>query len=616
MTSHYLKEIEIRNVGPIETLRIDLPFKDEKPVPLVLVGENGSGKTIVLSHIVNALAIMKQELYDDTEVEKGHVFKYRSPDYIKSGAPFSYSHVSFVNGASIDEIQLNTTRAEYETKNGSPPPFAIWHTIPPEETSGLTTSFQANKDLVRSIFNKNCCLYFPVNRFEEPAWLNIDNLRAKASFRELKKISGFSNRNIISSSPLKDNIDWILDLVLDKSLYEMQFFNFDVPTPRGNYTLSVFSGYSGEAASIQAAINDVLRQALNGGQDVRFGINNRRHRKIAIMKGEEPWIPNIFQLSTGEIQVINIFLSIIRDYDLSGGRLTGISNISGIAVIDEIDEHLHVSMQKSILPRLIRSFPNVQFIITSHSPLFLLGMEQELGEDGLRIVSMPNGNRLLAQDFSEFAAAYEALKSTTAHRAEIEAALKAAHLPTVFVEGEIDIRYITRAAEISNRENILNLVQIRQADGAGNLDKIWRAFDNAMSDNLQSSILLLYDCDTNKSVAIKGRMHRLSIPFSENNPIGRGIENLLTADTIAKIESSNPNYIDTEETSKRVRGETTTFTRKQINKEEKTNLCAWLCEHGSRDDLEPFTIILDIIEEFARNGTPLMHSDCATGTSS
>jgi len=41
----------------------------------------------------------------------------------------------------------------------------------------------------------------------------------------------------------------------------------------------------------------------------------------------------------------------------------------GIVMIDEVDLHLHPSWQMEILPSLSRNLPNIQFIVTSHSPL-------------------------------------------------------------------------------------------------------------------------------------------------------------------------------------------------------------------------------------------------------
>lgn len=47
--------------------------------------------------------------------------------------------------------------------------------------------------------------------------------------------------------------------------------------------------------------------------------------------------------------------------------------MSGIVLIDEIDLHLHPKWQRKILRQLRNTFPNVQFIVTTHSPIVLLG---------------------------------------------------------------------------------------------------------------------------------------------------------------------------------------------------------------------------------------------------
>ena len=43
----------------------------------------------------------------------------------------------------------------------------------------------------------------------------------------------------------------------------------------------------------------------------------------------------------------------------------------GIVLIDEIETHLHLELQKNIMPFLTAIFPNIQFIVTSHSPFIL-----------------------------------------------------------------------------------------------------------------------------------------------------------------------------------------------------------------------------------------------------
>ena len=46
-----------------------------------------------------------------------------------------------------------------------------------------------------------------------------------------------------------------------------------------------------------------------------------------------------------------------------------------VVLIDEIENHLHAGMQRSILPDLIKAFPNVQFIVSTHSPLVVASVK-------------------------------------------------------------------------------------------------------------------------------------------------------------------------------------------------------------------------------------------------
>ena len=81
----YTKRIQIVNYGPVDQLDITLPFDGDNPKPVVLVGENGSGKSILLSHVVNGLVAAKDLVYSETpEVEINKVYKIRSGAYIKS----------------------------------------------------------------------------------------------------------------------------------------------------------------------------------------------------------------------------------------------------------------------------------------------------------------------------------------------------------------------------------------------------------------------------------------------------------------------------------------------------------------------------------------------------
>lgn len=58
---------------------------------------------------------------------------------------------------------------------------------------------------------------------------------------------------------------------------------------------------------------------------------------------------------------------------------------SGVVLIDEIDAHLHPAWQREIGFWLVRHFPNIQFLVTSHSPLIC----QAAGEKGLFVLPQP-----------------------------------------------------------------------------------------------------------------------------------------------------------------------------------------------------------------------------------
>ncbi|HFF5441863.1 TPA: AAA family ATPase, partial [Acinetobacter baumannii] len=53
------------------------------------------------------------------------------------------------------------------------------------------------------------------------------------------------------------------------------------------------------------------------------------------------------------------------------------SDLEGIVIIDEIDAHLHISLQKLILPFFSESFKNIQFIVSTHSPFVITSTDDD-----------------------------------------------------------------------------------------------------------------------------------------------------------------------------------------------------------------------------------------------
>lgn len=88
---------------------------------------------------------------------------------------------------------------------------------------------------------------------------------------------------------------------------------------------------------------------------------------------EEGKIPYGFnELSDGYSAILDIIMDLIMRMENKASRAY---DLEGIVLIDEIEAHLHISLQKKVLPFLTKLFPNVQFIVTTHSPFILNSIE-------------------------------------------------------------------------------------------------------------------------------------------------------------------------------------------------------------------------------------------------
>lgn len=65
----------------------------------------------------------------------------------------------------------------------------------------------------------------------------------------------------------------------------------------------------------------------------------------------------------------------------SADKLTYVYDKKGIVLIDEIETHLHLALQRIIMPLLTQVFPNIQFIVTTHSPFVLNSINNAIAFD-------------------------------------------------------------------------------------------------------------------------------------------------------------------------------------------------------------------------------------------
>jgi len=79
------------------------------------------------------------------------------------------------------------------------------------------------------------------------------------------------------------------------------------------------------------------------------------------------------ELAAGFKNIIAMIGDIIIRLFIIPNKYENISDISGIVIIDEFENHLHPKWQKDLVLKLSKSFPNVQFFVSTHSPIPLLG---------------------------------------------------------------------------------------------------------------------------------------------------------------------------------------------------------------------------------------------------
>lgn len=95
-------------------------------------------------------------------------------------------------------------------------------------------------------------------------------------------------------------------------------------------------------------------------------------------QGRDPY--NFNEASDGFSAILDVVVGLMLRMVKKNGRSPDF-NMPGIALVDEIENHLHLSLQKRVLPILIDLFPNVQFIVSTHSPFVLSSLSEAVVYD-------------------------------------------------------------------------------------------------------------------------------------------------------------------------------------------------------------------------------------------
>ncbi|OOB80056.1 MAG: hypothetical protein BEN19_06950 [Epulopiscium sp. Nuni2H_MBin003] len=136
-------------------------------------------------------------------------------------------------------------------------------------------------------------------------------------------------------------------------------------------TQQAFLGVEGdlnEVANIQSWFNrfDSALQELFEQPGLKLKFNRKELAFYIEEPNREPYQFN--ELSAGYSAVLDIIINLIMRMEKTD---TTAYDVEGIVLIDEIETHLHIQLQKKILPFLTSFFPKLQFIVTTHSPFIL-----------------------------------------------------------------------------------------------------------------------------------------------------------------------------------------------------------------------------------------------------
>lgn len=437
MKIHLLKAIFI-NRAPFDKLELDF-YENEISV---LSAVNGKGKTTIISHIVDAFhEIARPHFQNEYEGKENKFYRVSSDinNLDRSKSSFVYLRFKFkLDKETFDylDIRNNCTEEEYNKA------ISIDDKIPFNQIkSNLQTenyikkvSSNINKEKVEKIFRNNLITYFPAYRYEQPGYLN-DPYKIKLNFKKESGFSGYLPNPIEVLSGLPQLANWIMDIVLD-----MQYSDSNIRVLKNN-------------------LDKIVTQSLLSKKygELRFGVGPRGFgsTRIQIVKqqGGESIYPTIFNLSSGEASLLCIFGELLRQADTIKNNIP-LDKITGIVLIDEVDKHLHIKLQKEVLPKLLALFPNVQFIVSSHSPFLSMGLAEELKDrskvidlDNLGISTDPTTNDLYKEVYDMMVGENDRFKE----RYELlEAKIKEGSNPLIVTEGKTDIQHIKKAKEKLN----------------------------------------------------------------------------------------------------------------------------------------------------------------------
>ena len=364
MESTFLTGIHIHKVRHLENIEIPLSAGERKN--LLITGKNGSGKTSVLEALVGHLQYITKETYfpEDTcrRIMRSKEQDIRTAENTEAG-------------------KRRVAEARKEIK--------VWNEELLHWTSGAVFDCASIETLREKFFDGKFLL----------AYFGDKRLMKVRSYKNIEKID-LQPVYKIDAAPAQDLAKYLVNL-------------------KTTQAFALTSGKQERAQRIEAWFQrfvDILREIYDDAS-LQLDFDIETYQFTIRMDNREPFDFNT--MSAGYAAVFDIISNLIMRMEVQHDY-----NMEGIVLIDEIETHLHVELQKQIVPILTGLFPNIQFIMTTHSPFILNSApnsvvydleKHQLVEDGLTnlpyegIVESYFCTDLLSQELREKFERYRAL---------------------------------------------------------------------------------------------------------------------------------------------------------------------------------------------------------------
>ena len=381
MNEYFIQKINIKDCRHIKDLEISLSEGERKH--LIFTGKNGSGKTTTLKEInvlLNKLIgngfaeveqyrknILSQNIFINNEENnirsyKQNIEKQKELLSIETNS----QNISEINNhiksyeANILNSKKNILRYEKNIRN---------YEKNIEDFSKIDLVFSSSNEIYENIVQGKFILAF----FE-----------AK---RENAPIVPDSIKNISIST---------INQTDTKNIHK-QFISYMVRL-RNTLLNEEYDGNKEKAKNIKNWFDNFENTLKNLFQknDLKLKYyNNELNFKITYDNKEF----GLNELSDGYSSLLSIVTELILRMEAHG---VSTYDMQGVVLVDEIETHLHVDLQKKVMPFLINFFPKIQFIVTTHSPFVLSSLSN--------VVICDLENNIITEDLSSYS--YEALVDT------------------------------------------------------------------------------------------------------------------------------------------------------------------------------------------------------------